>query len=85
MNKHASKELLSPSERKENNRNALSPMSMGNKEESPSKSSKPGGVPARSSKYANVPSKISSGVVANSSTKPPVPNFAANRVKRQVE
>lgn len=58
MNKHASKEMLSPSERIENNRNALSPMSMGNKEESPAKGSKTGGVAARSSKYANVPSKI---------------------------
>ena len=85
MNKHASKELLSPSRPKDNNRNALSPVSMGNKEESPAKSSKiaGGGLP-RSNKYANVPSKISSGV-ATTSTKPPVPNFAANRVKRQVE
>ncbi len=47
-----------------------SPMLRGD-QASPHKNSK-----ARN-KYANVPSKISSGA-----TKPPVPNFAANRMKR---
>lgn len=57
----------------QNSKTTLSPLGRGD-QSSPLKNSK-----ARN-KYANVPSKISSGA-----TKPPVPNFAANRMKRQVE
>ena len=57
-----------------NQKQPLSPVSA-EKVPSPSK-----GVKMRN-KYAGIPSKIQSGVA--SSAKPPVPNFAANRAKRE--
>lgn len=42
----------------------------------------PAKVSKTRSKYANVPSKISSGVV---NAKPPIPNFVANKAKREAE
>ena len=74
MNKHtdASKSPI----RVENNNNDIL---------SPGRDSVGGGSPDKGqqkrNKYAGVPSKISSGIV----TKPPIPDFAANRVKREAE